>query len=142
MGKTTQLELGCRRTDGLQRGLQPTVLKPRWRGWRKASDPHRHSARSGAALTSGIGLVGLSVCWLGRKPRGDFKGRYSSNSEPAEPRRNPSSAKVSGFPAESFVLRPVITQMQWQRAHGAAETHSVPTEGERTSGWHQEEGRD
>lgn len=116
------------------------MLKPR--GWRKASDPHRRSAGSGAALASGIGLVGLSMCWLGRKPRGDFKGRYSNNSEPAEPRRNPSSAKASGFLVEPFVLHPVITGLQWQRADGAAGTHSVPGEGEQTSGWHQEEGRD
>ena len=54
----------------MRRGLKPSAPKPRRRGWRKASASGRRRAISGAALTPGIGLAGLSMCWRGRKPRG------------------------------------------------------------------------
>lgn len=57
-------------------------------------EEHKRRVGSEAAPASGIVFVGLSAHWPDRKPRGDFKGRYSSNSEPAELSRNPSSTKL------------------------------------------------
>lgn len=117
-------------------------MEPRWRSWKPTSDLHQHGTGSEVALASDIGPVGLLACWLDRKSQGDFTGRYSSNSEPEKLRRNPSSAKVSVFPAKPFVLLPAIVQMWWQRARGAAGTHGAPREGNLMSAWHQEEDQD
>lgn len=78
----------------------------------------RHSAGSRAAPTSGIAFMGLSECCPGRKTQGDFEGRYSSNSEPAE-RRQPCSASLPGRP-----LTPCLVMVQQHTG-----MHVVPRDG-------------